>query len=69
MPLLPVKKKEVILHDFTSFYIIFCNFINWLVFIDIKQTLYYKVALTLLYLFIKYFYFLYIMFVSHIFTG
>ena len=46
-PLLPVKKKkkQIVLYYFTYFYIILYDFINCLAFIDVKQTLYYKVAI------------------------
>ena len=45
IPLLPVKKrKQILLYNFTLFYKISYNFIACPVFIDIKQTLHYKVA-------------------------
>ena len=43
--LLPVKKKETNCNDFRLFYMILYNLINCPVFIDIKQTLHYKVAI------------------------
>ena len=43
-PLLSVKKKGIILHEFRHFHIILYNFMMCPVFIDTKQTLRYKVA-------------------------
>ena len=43
-PLLPVKKREVN-YLFTFFCIILYYFINFAGFIDIKQTLHYKIAI------------------------
>ena len=44
--LLPVKKKkQIFLYCFTLFDVIFYDFINYPTFIDIKQTLHYKVAI------------------------
>ena len=43
MPLLPVKKKEKL--SCMIFHIILYNFINCSAFIDINQTLHYKVAI------------------------
>ena len=42
--LLPRKKKQIILHYFTYFYIILYDFINSPAFLDTKQTLHYKAA-------------------------
>ena len=38
------KKKKINLYYFTYFYIILYDFINCPAFVDIKQTLHYKVA-------------------------
>ena len=38
-------KRNIILYNFTYFYIILYDFINCPAFVDIKHTLYYKVAI------------------------
>ena len=45
LDVLPVKEKEINLYHFIYFYIILYDFINCPAFVDIKQTLCYKVAI------------------------
>ena len=45
LDVLPVKKKDINLYYFTYFYMILYDFINCPAFIDIKQTLHYKLAI------------------------
>ena len=39
------KEKNKFLYYFTYFFIILCDFVNLPAFVDIKQTLHYKVAI------------------------
>ena len=45
LDVLPAKKKEINLYYFTYFYMILYDFINCSAFVDIKQTLRYKLAI------------------------
>ena len=44
LDVLPLKKKEINLYYFTYFYMVLFDFINYPAFVDIKQTLHYKLA-------------------------
>ena len=59
------KLSQIILDTFTSFY----DFINCPAFVDIKQTLHYKVARVNIIRETFIFYELFLMFVLHFFTG